>query len=204
MKNIIFTSVLILTMFISCKQKPKLSEVNQVQESISNTTSNEKEIESLNTSIDKQINCINTSNSNFIYPIQGGSQLIALGMEEKIELREFKCEISEKLKLSLCLTEDISYYFLKNIKKVNTIIIYDECGDNNQYILATYLNNELIDILKIYSFWTDGEGKENITDFEILKNFEIKIIESELENNKKIKNIEIFYKINSKGKIVKL
>lgn len=189
---------------ISCKQKPTLSQAHEIKESITKTTNVKKEIESQSQAIDEKIQCINLSNSNFKYPIQGGSQLMTLGMEEKIELRELECKITDKLKSSMCLIDDISYYFLATINEANAIIIYDECGDNNQYILATYLNSELVDIIKIYSFWTDGEGKEKITDFEISKNYEIRIIESELENNIKLKDIETQYKINSKGSIVKL
>ena len=147
MKN--FFCVLIL-IFISCKQNKKLSEAHQIQESISKTTNVKKEIETQSQVIGKKNQCINSSNSNFKYPIQGGSQLMTLGMEEKIELRELECEITDKLKSSMCLIDDISYYFLATINEANAIIIYDECGDKlNRPCQFTFHGSDIMIVLNV-------------------------------------------------------
>lgn len=189
---------IILTLFVayvfisSCKPQ-KASE--EVIKPITNFDSIE-----LVQSIDESTKEIDTLK----LPIKGGDELMIYIFENKIKGYEGKFK-SDNLKSTLCThIDEVLYYSLPAKDNIRPIIIFDECGDNNQYILATHRNGKIIDFVLIYQYWEDTSdevSKMKVIDFEILKGYDILITTEEHMNGVLNKKIKQHFRINNDGTI---
>lgn len=180
-----------------------------------NSCKQEKNTPVKKTELNKSIDSVKSSKPIDLYlrdkdtlklPVEGGQNLMNILFAGEIESQELKFS-ADKLKAKLCNYDYISYYSLPMNNNIKPIIIPDECGDNNTYILATYNENEIIDFLKIYSYWeemSDEFKEEKVTDFKILQDYKIVIFKKEYINSDLKKEMTLNYKINEKGIIERL
>ncbi len=194
-------SAILLCLAISCISKSEKPEsiikenTGIINDAIVKESDEEKQIK----------NCLDSKNILKL-PIKNADDLMVKLMEGDIEAKKIKCEISDKLKNKLCYREEVSYYRLKQKGNIVPILLTDECGDNNHYILVTFKGEKMIDYIEVYSLYVEmeEESNKNITDFEINEVLDIKVTKKEIINNEIKKEIKQLYKINDQGAFMKV
>ncbi len=192
---------ILLCLAISCKSKSEKPEniIKENTEVINDITVQEIDKE-------EQIrNCLDNKNILKL-PIKSADDLMVKLIESNIEAKVLKCEISDELKNKLCYREEVSYYRLKKKGTIDPILLTDECGDNNRYILVTFKGEKMIDYIEVYNLYEEmtEQLNKNITDFEINEALDIKVTKKEIINNEIKKEIKQLYKINDQGAFVKV